>query len=50
MRISFSIETGNTYKPMGVSTSSIFSEIYLQYTEHTTFVDILIEQQIQGFC
>jgi len=36
----------NTYKPMGASTSPIFSEIYLQYMEHTTFVDILIQQQI----
>jgi len=35
---------------MGASTSPIFSEIYLQYMEHTTFVDILIQRQIWAFC
>jgi hypothetical protein len=46
MRISFNIETGNTYTPMDASTSCIFSEIYLQYMENITIGDILIQQQI----
>jgi len=34
---------------VGAPTSSIFSEIYLQYMEHTTFVDILNQQIILGY-
>jgi hypothetical protein len=49
MRISFDRETDNTHKPMGASTSPVFSEIYLQYMEHTAFVDTLNQQKILGF-
>ena len=34
---------------MGAPTSSIFSEIYLQYIEDTKFYDILIEHHIEGY-
>jgi hypothetical protein len=34
---------------MGASTSAIFSEIYLQYMEHTTLAEILIKHNIQGY-
>ena len=34
---------------MGAATSYIFSEIYLQYVEHTAFVDILIQCKILGY-
>jgi len=34
---------------MGAPTSSIFSEIYLQYKEHTTFVDTLNQKKILGY-
>ena len=34
---------------MSAATSYIFSEIYLQYVEHTAFVDILIQCKILGY-
>jgi len=34
---------------MGEPTSSIFSEIYLQYIENIKFYDILIKHQIEGY-
>jgi hypothetical protein len=34
---------------MGAATSSIVSEIYLQYVEHTTLVDILNQSKILGY-
>jgi hypothetical protein len=34
---------------MGASTSSIVSEIYPQYVEHTTLVDILNQHKILGY-
>jgi hypothetical protein len=33
---------------MGAQSSSLFSEIYLQYLEHTTIFDILL-QQLTGY-
>jgi hypothetical protein len=38
-----------SYLAMGALTSSIFSEIYLQYMEHTTFVDILNKKKDIGY-
>ena len=34
---------------MGAFTSSIFSEIYVQYIRNTKFYDILIELHIEGY-
>jgi hypothetical protein len=34
---------------MGAPTSSIFSEICLQYIENTKFYDILIKRRIEGY-
>ena len=34
---------------MGATTSSIFSEIYLQHTENTNEFDILLEHRIMGY-
>ena len=39
----------NSGLAMGAPTSSIFSEIYLQYLEGTQLLDILIRQQILGY-
>jgi hypothetical protein len=50
MRISCDGQIGSTYLLVGASSSTIFSEIYLQYMEHSTFVDILIQQKMLGFC
>jgi hypothetical protein len=34
---------------MGAPTSTIFSEIYLQYIEHMFIYDILIQNNIRGY-
>jgi hypothetical protein len=34
---------------MGAPTSSVFSEIYMQYIENSKFYDIIIEHHIQGY-
>ena len=34
---------------MGAQTSSIFSEIYLQYIENTNILDILLEHRVTGY-
>jgi hypothetical protein len=34
---------------MGAPTSTIFSEIYLQYIEHTSIFDILTQNNIHGY-
>jgi hypothetical protein len=34
---------------MGAPTSSIFSEIYLQYIETTEIYDNLLESQVEGY-
>jgi hypothetical protein len=34
---------------MGAPTSSIFSEIYLQWLKNTTIIDLLIEHKIEGY-
>jgi hypothetical protein len=34
---------------MGAPTSAIFSEIYLQYMEHTSIADILSNHNICGY-
>jgi hypothetical protein len=34
---------------MGAPTSSIFSELYLQYVEHTALYDILIRNRLLGY-
>ena len=34
---------------MGAPTSSVFSEIYLQYIEHTEICDILLKHQVETY-
>jgi hypothetical protein len=34
---------------MGAPTSSVLSEIYLQYLEHTAIIDILLQHKITGY-
>jgi hypothetical protein len=34
---------------MGAPSSSIFSEIYLQYLENTTIYDLLVQYNIKGY-
>jgi len=33
---------------MGAPTSSVFSEIYLQYIENTEICDVLLQHQVEG--
>jgi hypothetical protein len=41
--------TQTTRLAMGAPTSAIFSEIYLQFIEHTALMDILIRHDIRGY-
>jgi len=34
---------------MGAPTSSILSEVYLQYTENTTICELLIKHKVEGY-
>jgi hypothetical protein len=44
-----SVNTQNKGLAMGAPTSSVLSEIYLQYLEHTTIFDILMQHKITGY-